>query len=91
MKDIDTRVVEILSAEMRKIAKYFVRTAGYDVTVAGVIVKDLGNHKYLTKIKNEEFAIPSSTDIIYSANEAVWITIPQNNMKNKFISGRRRS
>lgn len=90
MKNNDTKVIEILSAEMRKVAKHFVRTANFDKTVAGIVTENLGNGKYKVKIKEEVFTIPSSSDMNFAVNESVWITIPQNNMNNKFISGRRR-
>lgn len=83
--------IQILSAQIKKVAQKMIDSAGYDKTVAGVISSVLGNHKYKVKIKNEEFIIPSGTDETYKKNEAVWICIPQNNMNNKFISGRRRS
>lgn len=82
--------IQILSEQIRKVASKLINDASYDRTVAGIISKVLGNHKYKVKIKNEEYIIPSSTDETYKVNEAVWICIPQNNMNNKFISGRRR-
>ena len=82
--------IQILSEQIRKVANKLINNAGYDKTVAGIVIKTLGNHKYKVKIKNEEFIIPSGTDETYKNNEAVWICIPQNNMNNKFISGRRR-
>ena len=83
--------IQILSAQIQKVAQRLVDNAGYDKTVAGIISQVLGNHKYKVKIKNEEYVLPSSTDDIYNINEAVWVCIPQNNLNNKFISGRRRS
>ena len=83
--------IQILSEQIRKVANKLITDASYDKTVAGIITAVLDNHKYKVQIKNEEYTIPSSTDEIYKVNESVWICIPQNNMKNKFISGRRRS
>jgi hypothetical protein len=83
--------IQILSEQIRKVASKLIDDASYDKTVAGIVTATLGNHRYKVKIKNEEYTLPSSTDQTYKVNEAVWVCIPQNNMKNKFISGRRRS
>lgn len=83
--------IQILSEQIQKVVRRLINIAGYDKTVAGIIVSTLGNHKYKVKIKNEVYIIPSGTDETYKVNESVWICIPQNNMNNKFISGRRRS
>jgi len=91
MPDNNAQVIAVLATSMRKIAESLIRKAKFDKTVPGIITAVLGNHKYKVKIKNEEFIIPSGTDETYKKNEAVWVCIPQNNMNNKFISGRRRS
>lgn len=91
MENNDVRAIQILAAEMQKVARRLINTASYDKTVAGIIVSSVGNGKYKVKIKEEVFTIPSSSDIDFVANDPVWITIPQNNMQNKFIAGRRRA
>jgi len=91
MKSKETQAIEVLSTEIQKVVKRFLNTANYDKTVAGIITAVVDDYKYKVKIKEEIFTIPSSLDITFKINEAVWVTIPQNNMRNKYISGRRRT
>lgn len=91
MSDQNSDAILVLVNSMKKIANNLIEHASFDKTVPGVITRALNSYKYKVKIKNEEYIIPSATDQTYKVNEAVWVCIPQNNMKNKFISGRRRS
>lgn len=90
MKQTDEdRAIRILSEQIRKVVSKLINSAGYDKTVPGIITGVEAGGKYKVKIKNEVFTLPSSVDMEYKLNEGVWVTIPQNNLNNKFISGRR--
>ena len=61
----------------------------FDKSVQGRIVEVLGSNFYNVQIYEGVYKIPSLSDMTYAVNENVWVTLMQNDEKNKVISGRR--
>lgn len=61
-----------------------------DITLPGRIKAVLGNHAYTVQVGGAAYDISTSTDLTFSVNEAVWVTVPQGSYSSMFICGRRR-
>lgn len=92
MRDENIEAIKVLSAQVYKVAQRLINKAKYDQTIAARItaVVNPNTHQYKVRIQGDEFVVYSNNDINYKANDGVWITIPQNDFNNKYISGRRR-
>jgi hypothetical protein len=82
-QSIDVMIDTIIKA----IEKYFLPS---DRTVQGRITEVLTDNFYKVQINEGVYTIPSLSDMTYTLHENVWVTVIQNDEKNKVISGRRR-
>ena len=63
------------------------KDAPYDSTVRGRIVSGgTQANTYVVSIYDKQYTIPSAVNKTFVKNDVVWVTIPQNNMNNAFIS-----
>lgn len=61
------------------------QNAPFDRTVRGRIVSQIDNKYYNVELHGEVYKIPAYGNSTYVTNEVVWVCIPENNFKNKFI------
>lgn len=92
MRDENAEAIKVLSAQVYKVASRLISRATYDRTIPAriVAVVNPSTHQYRVRIQGDEFLVYSNSDINYAVNDNVWLTIPQNDFNDKFISGRRR-
>lgn len=90
-KKINDTAVEALSKQIMNAIRKFTAKLSYDSTVKGVIIsseKYRSTYKYKVSIYGQNYEMFSSTNVDYKSGEKVYITIPQGNKNEMFISGR---
>lgn len=92
MKDNSENAISVLASQIYKVALRAVAKAGYDKTYPARIKRVINSSsgKYEIELLGELYIVYNNNDMVYAVNEAVWVTVPQNNFNNKYISGRRR-
>ena len=80
---------EILDSQEITINR-LLENASYDKTIPCTIVSVGESNIYNIKIDKEIYSVPNGTDIIFIAGNRVWVTIPCNNIKNMYISAKRK-
>lgn len=86
--DKNSKSIQILTDTILQAVKEYTKTLSFDRTVKGRIISSLGNNLYSVQIKENVYTIYAINNISYNANENVWVTIIQNNEKNKIIIGK---
>lgn len=85
-QEIQTEIFQTIEQLMnRKFEK-----AGFDVTRIGTIIEILGNNKYNVMINGNAYTIPCAVDLNLSVGNSVYVTAPQNNFTDTYISGIKR-
>ncbi|MBR0596966.1 hypothetical protein [Sinanaerobacter chloroacetimidivorans] len=88
--DKNKRSIDVMIDTIINALKLYSPTLPFDKTVQGRITEVLTDNFYNVQINDGVFTIPSLSDMTYMVNENVWVTIIQNDNKNKVISGRRK-
>ncbi len=79
-----------LKTELIRLVEKAVQAARYDKTVRGIVVAALGNDRYTVKIAGAEYSAPCfSSPTQYKKGDAVWILLPQGQIADAVIIGRR--
>ena len=78
-----------LKTEIIRFIEKAVQTARYDKTVKGVVVAALDGDRYIVKIAGAEYSAPSLSSATYKKGDAVWILLPQGQLTDALILGRR--
>lgn len=64
-----------------------IETAGFDKTVTGTVIEILGDNYYKVIINDVTRNIYSSTEMSFKIGNVVFVTCPQGDFNNAFISG----
>lgn len=80
---------EVMQA-IEQIVNRKLETAGYDKTTTGTITQVLGNNKYKIIVYGHEWTLSSAVDLDLSVGNLAYITMPQGNFNNAYISGIKR-
>ena len=79
---------EIIGA-IEQLVSRKVETAGYDKTNAGTVLEVLGDNQYRVLINGSQHTLYCAVNMTFTVGNAIWITIPQNDMSKAYICGRR--
>ena len=88
--DKNKQSVNVMVDTIIKALEQYSPSLPFDKSVQGRITEVLTDNFYNVQIHDGVYKIPSLSDMTYAVNENVWVTLMQNNEKNKVISGRRR-
>jgi len=88
MDSKDTEAVSTISKTIIKAFRGMVNNIPYDVTKRGHIIKIINGDFYIVKIQGTNYKAPCSTDQSFNVGDAVFITFPQNNKSDGFITGK---
>ncbi len=81
-----------LKTELIRFVEKAVQAARYDKTVKGVVGAALGNDRYTVKIAGADYSAPClSSAAKFIKGDAVWILLPQGQMADAVITGRRQA
>lgn len=90
MKDLNKQAVDTIAKAIESIFDIQKDKLYYDKTLQGRITAILGNSNYNIAVQGAEYtAIPCSVDMVFAVNESVWVTLPQGDFSDMFVSGRR--
>jgi len=77
-----------LKNEMIRLIRKLVDDAGYDRTIKAVVASAAGN-RYRVKFQGAEHSASSFGSSSYVKGDQVWVLLPQNQVRNAVIMGRR--
>ena len=80
--------IEILIQQMYRLAEELIQSANFDRTEQGRVTRIVNNNHYHISMERVEFIVPCGVNIPLAVGDRVWVTIPQNHSKDKFISGK---
>lgn len=80
--------IEILTQQMYRLADELIQSAKFDRTEQGRVTRIVNNNHYSVSIQGIDHIVPCGINISLAVGDRVWVTLPQNNRKDKFISGK---
>lgn len=85
MNKIQSEIIEAIE----QLTNRRIEISGYDKTNVGTILEVLGDNKYRVLINGSQHTLYCAVNMTFTVGNAVWITIPQNDMSRAYICGRR--
>lgn len=84
----DQAMLENILHAIEIIAAHEVDKSGLDKTMSGIVTGVLGSDRYKVLLYGAEYDIPCAIQMSFAVRDKVWVTVPQGNFQNKFISGK---
>lgn len=79
--------VDTLASVIKSACQRIVAQAGFDRTVAGVIVGNAADIMHMVQMEGSEYSVMNGLGSILPIGTPVWVTIPCNKRSNAYISG----
>lgn len=87
---IKNNIQQSILKSIEMIAENAIKKARFDKTVIGIVIEVLGNNQYKVMYNNNQLILNCAVDISLSNGNTVYITFPQGNYNNAYISGIKR-
>ena len=86
-QEINNNAIDIITNGIMQSIQKYMCTLSYDLTKRGIIKKVLVDNNYSVLVQGSYYTLPSAVNMKFSLNNIVWVTFPQNNLKDGYISG----
>lgn len=81
--------IDTLASVIKSACQRIVAQAGFDRTVAGIIVSSNADGSCAVRLEGGEYTLPNTTFSSLPKGTPVWVTIPCNKLRNAYISALR--